>query len=218
MSMIRPYVWLVALAAILGTSALAHAQHYQPFIDPGYFGNPEFQFFAPPEVSDFSGGEEPNTGIFATYDRTYVNVSRPDDSVSFNSEGQGDFTWGNRWEIGYMTEDRSGWQGVLWHVNGPNETFVNAEDVSSVGVLVGNVPTTFQILDPVAIDTINQFKMSSFELNKTWRRKEFHNGAVLEPLIGFRYINARDFFQRQIFDEILRSEEHTSELQSQSNL
>jgi hypothetical protein len=68
---------------------------------------------------------------------------------------------------------------------------------------VGGAATFQQILDPVAIDTINQFKMSSFELNKVWRRKEFHNGAVLEPLIGFRYINARDFFQRQVFDEVI---------------
>src|SRR6187402_1523632 len=150
MSMMRPYAWLVLLAAIVGTSATAQAQHYQPFVDPGYFGNPDFQFFAPPEVSDFSGGEEPNTGIYATYDRTYVNVSRPDDQFSFNSEGQGDFTWGNRWELGYMTEDKSGWQGVLWHVNGPNETFVNAEDVSGVDPIVGGTATFQQIIDPVS--------------------------------------------------------------------
>jgi Putative beta barrel porin-7 (BBP7) len=202
MSMIRPFAWLAALVAIVGTSAIARAQHYEPFIDPGYFGNPDFQLFAPPEVSDFSGGEPPNTGIYATYDRTYVNVSRPSDATSFNSEGQGDFTWGNRWELGYMTEERSGWQGVLWHVNGPNETFTSAEDVSSIDIQVGGAAAVAQIVDPVAVDTINQFKMSSFELNKVWRRKEFHNGAVLEPLLGFRYINARDFFQRQQFTEV----------------
>ena len=70
MSMIRPFAWLAMLVAIVGASASAHAQHFQPFIDPGYFGQPEFQFFAPPEVSDFSGGEPPNTGVYATYDRT----------------------------------------------------------------------------------------------------------------------------------------------------
>jgi len=202
MSMIRPFAWLAMLVAIVGASAVAHAQHYQPFIDPGYFGQPEFQFFAPPEVSDFSGGEPPNTGIYGSYERTYVNVSRPSDETSFNSEGQGDFTWGNRWEIGYMTEEKSGWQGVLWHVNGPNETFVSGEDESNVFVSIGTAVDELEILDPVQIDTINQFKMSSFELNKVWRRKEFHNGAVLEPLIGFRYFNARDFFQRQTFFEI----------------
>jgi len=197
MSMMQPYAWLALLLAIVGTSAAAHAQHYQPFIDPGYFGNPDFQFFAPPEVSDFSGGEPPNTGIYASYDRTYVNVSRPSDETSFNSEGQGDFTWGNRWEIGYMTEEKSGWQGFLWHVNGPNENFVSAEDESAVTVTIGGATGDLEILDPVQVDTINQFKMSSFELNKVWRRKEFHNGAVLEPLLGFRYFNARDFYQRQ---------------------
>lgn len=203
MSMIRPFAWLAALVTIAGTSAIASAQHYEPFIDPGYFGQPDFQFFAPPEVSDFSGGEPPNTGVYATYDRTYVNVSRPSDATSFHSQGQGDFTWGNRMEIGYMTEERSGWQGILWHVNGPNETFTSFEDVSVVDFQAGGTASSAQIIDPVAVDTINQFKMSSFELNKVWRRKEFHNGAVLEPLLGFRYINARDFFQRQFFDEVV---------------
>jgi Putative beta barrel porin-7 (BBP7) len=208
MSMIRPYIWLVAVVAILAAAPAARAQHYEPFIDPGYFGQPDFQFFAPPEVSDFSGGEPANTGVYATYDRTFVNVSRPqqfDNSspfIQYNTKGQGDFTWGNRFEIGYMTEERSGWQGVFWHVNGPNETIVVGEDESTVNVSVGGANTVLEILSPVAINSINVFKMSSFELNKVWRRKEFHNGAVLEPLLGFRYINARDFFQQQTFNEI----------------
>src|SRR5262249_36213315 len=45
-------------------------------------------------------------------------------------------------------------------------------------------------------------KMSSFELNKAWRQKPFHNGAVLEPFVGYRYMNVRDYFQRQSLSEV----------------
>src|SRR5688572_7199506 len=107
MSLIRPYAWLAALLAVLGMAAEASAQHYQPFIDPGYF-NPDFQFFAPAEVSAYSGGEPPNTGFYCDYDRVYINITRPDNEPSLFSQHQGDFTWGNRWELGYMTEDDTG--------------------------------------------------------------------------------------------------------------
>ena len=63
---IRPFVWLAAIVAVVGLAQAASAQHYQPFIDPGYFPS-DFQFFAPAEVSEFGDGEPPNTGstIFA---------------------------------------------------------------------------------------------------------------------------------------------------------
>jgi hypothetical protein len=40
--------------------------------------------------------------------------------------------------------------------------------------------------------------MSSFELNRVWRRPAFHNGTNFEPSIGYVYMNVRDFFQREI--------------------
>ena len=158
MSMIRPIAWLAAAMATLMVAVSANAQsgpigpgvgtqmsaaagteafwNFQPFIDPGYF-QPDFQWFAPAEVSDYGGGEPPNHGIYVTFDRTYVNVTRPIDRFSMGSQNQGDFTWGNRMEVGYMTGDPKGWQAVLWHVNGPNENFV---------------PQSFnqQFLDPVS--------------------------------------------------------------------
>src|SRR5438128_9075842 len=104
MSLIRPFAWLAALIVALGLSASARAQVFQPFVDPGYF-EPDFQWFAPAEVGDIGYPERPNTGFYATYDRTYVNVSRPINQFDFGSGNQGDFTWGNRWEVGYMTDD-----------------------------------------------------------------------------------------------------------------
>ena len=125
---IRPFVWLAALVAVMGLAGTAQAEHFDPFIEPGYFGQPDFQYFAPAEVGDFGGEEPPNTGIYFDYDRTYVNVTRPEGLASLDSGFDGDFTWGNRWEIGFMTEEHSGWQAVLWHLSGPNEYVENFQE------------------------------------------------------------------------------------------
>src|SRR4051794_39332497 len=170
MSKIRPFAWVAAIsmAFAVGASAPALGQPvrpgsdafwtFQPFVDPGYF-NPDFQFFAPAEVDDFGGEEKPNTGIYVTFDRTYVNVSRPIDRFSFGSGNQGDFTWGNRMEIGYMKGDPSGWQAVIWRVNGPNETFDNADYLQQVQN--SDATLTRFSLTPGAVDSVNQLKMSS---------------------------------------------------------
>jgi hypothetical protein len=209
--MIRPIAWLAAIAAVLGLAATAGAQgvvtapgqdafwKFQPFLDPGYF-EPDFQFFAPAEINDFGGEEKPNTGLYVTFDRTYVGVSRPDDRFSFGSRPQSDFTWGNRMEVGYMKGDPDGWQAVLWHVNGPNERFANAYS-QVLGTDAQGLSTQFFLL-PDALDTINQLKMSSFELNKVWRRPPFHNQIQFEPFVGYRYMNVRDFWQRQTAVEL----------------
>ena len=87
----------------------------QPFIEPMAF-NPDFQFFAPAEVDTFGGGPEPHTGWFATYDRARIWVSRPDFEPSYT---EGDFTWGNRFDVGYMTEEDHGWLFSFTHIDGP---------------------------------------------------------------------------------------------------
>jgi Putative beta barrel porin-7 (BBP7) len=211
MLMIRPMAWLAAVVVLVGWAASASAQgvptspgsgklwQFQPLRDPGYF-EPDFQFFAPAEVDDFGGEEKPNTGLYVTFDRTYINVTRPIDQFSFGSGNQGDFTWGNRMEAGYMTEEDKGWQAVLWHVNGPNERFANS--TSQVPLTDGDGANNQNFLIDQAFDSINVLKMSSFELNRVWRRPQFHNGTQFEPLLGYRYMNVKDFFQRQIFEEV----------------
>jgi hypothetical protein len=210
---IRPFVWLAALLAVMGLAGTAKAQKYEPFFDPGYFGQPDFQYFAPAEVGDFGGEEPPNTGIYFDYDRTYVNMTRPEGLASLGSEFDGDFTWGNRWEIGFMTEEHTGWQAVLWHLSGPNEyvdnfqerlTRFNPDDdpANPDPIIQDRNPRSY-----ILRDSLNVASLSSFELNKTWRRKQFHNGAVLEPLVGFRYMNFRSFFRR---DNYIRFDENAA--------
>jgi hypothetical protein len=198
MSRIRPFAWLAALLAVVGWAAPAAAQHFQPFLDPGYF-EPDFQFFAPAEVSEFGCGEPPNTGVYFGYDRVYAHVSRPDGEASFFSEHGMDKGWGNRYEIGYMTEERSGWQLIHWHMGGPNVHFTNAQDI----VFVDGQQIQTEAPINYSRDSINALSMTSLEVNKVWRRKQFHNGAILEPLVGFRHIHFKDFYRREELDEIV---------------
>lgn len=197
MSMFKPFTWLAALLAVMGLAATASAQRYQPFIDPGYF-EPDFQFFAPAEVSDFGGGEDPNTGLYFDYDRIYAFLNRPDDPAAFGSQTDMDGGWGNRYEAGYMTEEDTGWQFVATHFSGPNVYHVNAEDITFYLSATGELDA----LEVVGRDSLNVASLSAFELNKVWRRKEFHNGSILEPVVGFRYMNFKDFFRRDVFDEL----------------
>jgi hypothetical protein len=213
MSMIRPMAWLAALIAALGAAGYASAQvpvpntapgsdafwQFQPFVDFGAFEH-DFQFFAPAEVNDFGGEEKPHTGFYVTFDRTNVAVTRPIDRFSFGSENRTDFTWGNRMELGYMKGDPSGWQGVLWHVNGPNERTNNSEFIEQFQN--SDASAIQQFVVPGDHESINELKMSSFELNKVFRLKPYHNGTILEPLLGYRYINLRDYFQRETFQEV----------------
>jgi hypothetical protein len=206
MSLIRPFACLAALLALLGAASEAAAQRYQPFIDPGYF-EPDFQFFAPAEVGDFGDGEPPNTGVYIDYDRTYINMTRPDGEASLFSPFEGDWTWGNRWELGYMTEEDTGWQVVAWHITGPNEaiTFfqeridrLNPDDEPPEDpdpIVQDRNPRNY-ILET----SLNKANYAAFELNKTWRRKEFHNGSILEPLIGFRFMKFKDRYRRDTYE------------------
>lgn len=214
MSLTRPFAWLASLVMFGSLATLASAQHprINPFVEPDAF-SPDLQFFAPAEVGDYSGREPPNTGFFFDYDKLYINVTRPDGADSLNSGFDGDYTWGNRFDFGYMTPDSVGWLASVWDFTGPNEYFVvqqeridrrNPDDPSDGGGGTGGGggggnTTTEPILqdrNPRIYDvtqSINVANFSSFELNRVWRRKEFHNGGVFEPFIGVRYMTFKDF-------------------------
>jgi hypothetical protein len=195
--MMRPFACLAAVAAILILASSASAQYYLPFIDPGYF-EPDFQFFAPAEVGEFGGPAPANTGVYFDYDRTYVNMSRPEGEPSLFSDTDGDFTWGNRYEIGYMTDEGTGWQIVHWHLDGPNVHLQNAQQQFFADELDPAIVTWYW----QGRDSVNVAKLSSFELNKVWRRKQFHNGSVLEILLGYRHMNFKDYYRREELGEL----------------
>ena len=190
---------------------------------PEYFDT-DYQLFAPAEVGNFGGPEPANTGFYLTWDKLYWNVSRPlvgprdstapgtfsqplvDNNVNDfgvnpgSSQWDGDFTWGNRFELGYMTDEHTGWQAVMQHMSGPNE-YVELQQERINRFNEDDIDPTdpqFPISDRnpryyILKDSINVASFSSLELNKVWRRKEFHNGTVFEPLLGVRIMNFKNF-------------------------
>ncbi|QDU25239.1 hypothetical protein ETAA8_03020 [Anatilimnocola aggregata] len=113
-----------------------------------------------------------------------------------------DFTWGNRYDFGFMTEDEHGWYASAWHIDGPYEGLrLRQERINRI-----NTSDTQDNPDPILADrnpraydlqaSINHATFSSFELNKVWRRKEFHNGGVLESFLGGRYMQFKDRYRQ----------------------
>jgi hypothetical protein len=224
----------VASVAHAQRVTVSHASHVgvNPFIEPDYF-RPDLQFFAPAEVDPYSGGEPPDTGFYFVYDRLYLNVSRPVgnaytfealvtgrsvyplefqstvDDASLNSGVDGDFTWGNRVDLGYMTPERIGWASTIYHISGPNENQVTPrerpdrrnDDDGSDGfdgdiepILLDRNPRFFDITQ-----SLNNASFSSFDLNRVWRLKETHYGGIIEPYLGARYMNFKDRTRRDSY-------------------
>ena len=46
-------------------------------------------------------------------------------------------------------------------------------------------------------DSLNFAKLNSLELNKIFRLAPLHDGGILEPFFGVRYMKFEDTFQRQ---------------------
>jgi hypothetical protein len=161
MSLKCQFAWIAALMAVISVASVARAQRVtvshdshvgmNPFIEPDRFG-PDFQFFAPADIDEYSGGDPPNTGFYLTVEKLYVNVQRPHgnaytfdalvtgrsvyplafqstvNDASLNSGTFGDFAWGNRADFGYMTPERVGWASTIYHISGPNENLVQPRE------------------------------------------------------------------------------------------
>ena len=165
MSINRLSLWGPALLLLMVSASNVQAQHYTPFGDWD-FGH-DFQPFAPAVLDEY-GFEPipPNTGWFFSMERCYLNVGRQDAATQpFN----GDFTWGNRWDLGFMTEEDHGWLLSAWNLRGP---VVGAPDANSAPINFG--------------------AFSGVELNKMWRLGPCDGGSFVEPFIGVRNITFKD--------------------------
>lgn len=222
-------------------SGLNNGPHHGPFIEPDTF-RPDFQFFAPADATNYEIGADRDSprGWFFTYDRVYINLTRPETQVPIQpisglvapyaldrfafvqenpSPWDGDFTWGNRLELGFVDCDDRGWDMVMWHIDGPNEdNSLNMIDrrlaIPPLTAALDNDPIDFHGLLPneflgtdvlagdaplLVSHSVNLAKMSGFEFNRILERQEFHNGGVFEPLIGVRYIQFRDFWRYRLY-------------------
>jgi len=209
MSITRFTILLAALATALALSSNVHAQLFKPFAFP----QPEsdFQFFAPGHIDTYGGGPKHKTGWFATYDRVYMNVTRPDESPAEGYSSKfGDFTWGNRFDLGFIDDDSKGWVATIWHVDGPNkEDILVTERLNRVADGSPQEEGVFPVRDNnnrltsardyLVTNSINVADMTGFELNRTWLWKPLNHGGRLQPLIGFRYTRFIDFYERQTY-------------------
>lgn len=218
-------------------SELENGRHPFIFIEPDTF-RPDFQFFAPADATDYEVGDDVDArrGFFFTYDRVYMNVQRPRTTLPVfpstappgdpfaqerfsyvsdtPSQFEGDFTWGNRLEGGFIDADDRGWTMVGWHIDGPNR-----ESVAVAGDRLGGPATdgagTVNDIDPdggsgydfqaiglpgsingttdlPVLQSVNTAKISSYEIMRIFERMELHHGGVIEPIAGVRYIQFRD--------------------------
>jgi hypothetical protein len=196
----------------------------QPFIEPTMFES-DLQFFAPADIDRINTEMDASVGWFATYDRSYMYVTRPQ---AEESSAQGDFTWGNRFDLGYMTDEQHGWLFSFLHIDGPNN--YHLLEVERINVVEPddeiNLPLDNVILrggqaggggqntvgipgfpvrdrnnpitngrDYILRDSINVADLSSFEVNKTFRIDPLHYGSIIEPFFGFRYFSLNDYFE-----------------------
>ncbi len=212
MSVLNLFKRLVAVVALVAFSPSVFGQVYHPFAEPLEF-NPDWQFFAPVDVDslmELPSRKRANTGWFGTYDRTYLWVSRPNVE---QSKADGDFTWGNRYDLGFMTEDRSGWLFSMRHIGGPNayqniyqERINRVNTADSPTVQPSTVTPFLDQNDPqyhtrnyILGDSLNVAGMSNFEINKTWRREPYRYGGIIEPMLGLRYTSFEDHALNQSY-------------------
>ncbi len=162
--------YLLITASFLGAVAAKNdcwAQRFQPF-GPLDFDH-DLQIFAPPEISGYGNGPKPNTGYFFTYDRVHWNISRPVEAIQ---PTEVDSTWGNRFNLGYMTEDDHGWLMEILHADGPNNVVRQPDQVGQA---------------PVPRGVANSMDFTSVEVMKQWRFKPLHHMSHVEVFAGFRY-------------------------------
>lgn len=190
---------------------LPNGPAYHPFAEPLEF-DPDWQFFAPVDVDallEKSPRKRANTGWYGSYDRTYLWVSRPEHEQSRNT---GDFGWGNRFDVGFMTSEHTGWLASFRHIGGPNtydriyQERINRVNTADTNSLTNPVNPFIDRNDPqlgtrayILGDSLNVFQLSNFELNKTWRREPYRYGGILEPMIGFKYATLTDFDMNQTY-------------------
>ncbi len=136
--------------------------------------NYDAQLFAPLTLDDIRLKPQGNTGWYFTYDRTYLSVSRPEatSTVNANAVATGnDFVWGNRFDLGNMSETGQGW--TLNWLNSEGSFFSNGQD------------------ELIANPMMTRTTFANVELSRLFRQ-ELSNGGLMEPYFGVRWQGLND--------------------------
>ncbi len=193
----------VAAVGTNGSQALAKGDApFHPFAESMNI-DPDYQFFAPvdmQELEELSARKRANKGWYISYDRLHIGLDRPDIG---GQASQIDMTWGNRWDLGFMSEKDSGLLFSFTHVSGPNvyndvrhrRTFLPAITVDLFPAIRPRFPYDPSYGDGTILErqSVNVATFSSFEANKTWRLEPYRYGGILEPLAGIRYMQLNDY-------------------------
>jgi hypothetical protein len=216
MSLLKQTWRIMAVVAMIVTASAANAQQFHPHIEPLDF-DPDWQWFAPVDLAhlnELSPKKRASTGFYATFDRSYLWLSRPEgpNSDQISTDGSGDFIWGSRIDAGYMRESGHGWMVNfrwldtdcgIWH-----ETLterlnrLNEEDEGD-----GSFFPWPDRNDPFYAgrfynlkDSINVASFQNFELNKVWRKSPYRYGGILEAFGGLKWAKFRDTAQDQEYE------------------
>ena len=178
----------------------------------------DFQWFAPGEFGQYGEASPPNTGLYFGYDWLRWDTSNPErgtvpfDPLPGSEYFQSPPDWnpsgfagggGHRIELGWMTEDNSGWNftATLFRTNGGHELRVRELDFDPEDeehdINEEDFDANFdQVVEP---QTINSATYHNLELNKTWRIVH-RDGVSVEPFAGLRYIHIQDRHQSTAVD------------------
>ena len=143
-----------------------------------------------------SGGTNVSRAIVAVIDlgdgQSFTSVDRfgniRDESI-LSLGDNGDFTYAGRFEIGHVNEDGNGWLVAHMSVRNPNSTIIQATetmDGGSISTLGDDEIGDFNF-------TLNSARYWSVELNRIFRLEPYKNGVVVEPFLGVKYIEFKDF-------------------------
>lgn len=210
MSITKFKLWLGALMVLVATGSVAKAQilteaenapHTGPFIEPDTFKS-DLQFFAPAEIDDYSGPPEANVGFYLKYQFMQVYLGRPKsrtepgiapadqffttpvnsplNQVAVDQNGVMDLTSGNKWDLGWVSDDGIGWHWTITHVRSPN-----AKDEDPFRLI--NLKPWNQVRS-----TFNDQDYQSYEMNRSLWRSTLQYGGILEPFMGVCYKRLED--------------------------
>ncbi len=202
---------MFVLAAMAVAGPIAFAQNgYHPSAEPMNF-DPDWQFFAPVQLQDveeLSARQRANKGFFLTYDRMHLGFSRSDTEAGSH---QIDFTWGNRWDFGWMKENDHGWTFSAMQVSGPNVYNIYEQNrvhqylsLEQLEDLLEEDPALLDVGDRIyeLADSVNVGNYVNFEGNKVWRFEPYRYGGILEPMVGVRYSHFRDYARNDVYNVV----------------
>lgn len=126
------------------------------------------QAFAPLDISDFDDNE-PDTGFYAGYQRTYLSVNRPNPQGRIFTERfptGSDWQSGNLFNGGYMGEDGAGWDLMYQKTSGSFFSDGNGEGVE------------FPLFTTTTAHVL--------QINRVFRQR-LSRGGYIEPYFGVGY-------------------------------